>query len=579
MKRKRADVADRKKRQKAQRHSSMLGGWRRALKRARAHPDYRPEWEAGQTWDARLHALVDGASRAAVLASWLLHAYLVHCGAAGEHVHVDQSLCRTALSLVSDTGTSDAAKGRTDAGAHLKRYYVEHFAPNLDATAAKPVVRGLGNAFAALAMQMVTNYDQLVSHLPRRCVKLVALVAGAKRYDVQRAWDRDSEALAALGEHADLLVALRDAHDAELHVPLAAEVLRRSKEAGGAGFVLFPLRAPRRHCISVDAALLKTWCAGAPFPLAAFFPKKRGRAGWTAAASFLTDGVACHFLYEGEATGVTTTVRSARFAKRDASRSLPERGLVKLEALAPDAALAGAVPAFDPGAVNLLTGSDGSQVTRERWRALLGVDARATRLERAKAQRLDVCTAEEAMSKASLLTSDAAELAAALSVHSASLAVLFDFYGSHGRALERMGASRARQRALAAVVNEVMGAEVAPGERPERARPVVAFGNGSWCAARKGAPPTPVTLLREHLARFGCVVLLDEYLTSKTCAACGTRMRLVVRDGAATRSFHCDQCAKDVDRDANAARNLLAVFDMYMLGRGRPEPLRRPTRH
>ena len=124
----------------------------------------------------------------------------------------------------------------------------------------------------------------------------------------------------------------------------------------------------------------------------------------------------------------------------------------------------------------------------------------------------------------------------------------------------------------------VVGKEVAPGARPERARRVVAFGNGSWCASRKGAPPTPVTLLREHLARFGCVVLLDEYLTSKTCAACGSRMQQVVRGGVATRSFHCEQCAKDVDRDANAAHNLLKVFDAYMAGTGRPEHLRRPTR-
>jgi hypothetical protein len=42
---------------------------------------------------------------------------------------------------------------------------------------------------------------------------------------------------------------------------------------------------------------------------------------------------------------------------------------------------------------------------------------------------------------------------------------------------------------------------------------------------------------------------------------------------------HCTHCGCDVDRDVNAAKNMLEVFLFHVRGWGRPEYLCRPNQH
>ena len=55
----------------------------------------------------------------------------------------------------------------------------------------------------------------------------------------------------------------------------------------------------------------------------------------------------------------------------------------------------------------------------------------------------------------------------------------------------------------------------------------------------------------------GQLLLADRfYPSSKTCSACGWRKPSLT---LAERTFHCDACGLALDRDVNAARNLLAL--------------------
>jgi hypothetical protein len=92
--------------------------------------------------------------------------------------------------------------------------------------------------------------------------------------------------------------------------------------------------------------------------------------------------------------------------------------------------------------------------------------------------------------------------------------------------------------------------------------------------ARLGDKWTPVCkAVLDVLKRNFMVVLIDEYLTSQMCHSCHNKM--VPRKGA-PREKYCNHCSCDVDRDVNAAKNMLEVFLFHVRGLGRPDYLCRP---
>jgi len=62
-----------------------------------------------------------------------------------------------------------------------------------------------------------------------------------------------------------------------------------------------------------------------------------------------------------------------------------------------------------------------------------------------------------------------------------------------------------------------------------------------------------------HKAREypGCrIMIIDEHYTSKTCGNCGTLHDKL----GSNKSFQCPECHVEMDRDINAARNILLRF-------------------
>ena len=123
-----------------------------------------------------------------------------------------------------------------------------------------------------------------------------------------------------------------------------------------------------------------------------------------------------------------------------------------------------------------------------------------------------------------------------------------------------------------------------------RTSPHIAYGDASFSSTGSGELSAPTTfLLKRAQLAFGSdnVTRVDEFCTSKCCATCGSKLQKVVQsvvqsDGTrATREVRglrrCDStyCRKFLDRDANAARNILAVFK-GLWSKGLKDPTHRP---
>jgi len=89
--------------------------------------------------------------------------------------------------------------------------------------------------------------------------------------------------------------------------------------------------------------------------------------------------------------------------------------------------------------------------------------------------------------------------------------------------------------------------------------------------ARPGSKYTPVVqAILKKLSQHFRIVVVDEYLTSKMCNRCETRMT-----PTSSRGFYCSSCNKEVNRDQNAAKNIEAVFRALAAGLRRPKYLSR----
>ena len=83
--------------------------------------------------------------------------------------------------------------------------------------------------------------------------------------------------------------------------------------------------------------------------------------------------------------------------------------------------------------------------------------------------------------------------------------------------------------------------------------------------------PSLTRALRRRFALTRRVVLVNEYLTSKTCCVCGAR-----GEANLAREFVCDRCGTVTDRDWGAARNIDKVWRQYFYDGQRPAGLEIP---
>ena len=107
-------------------------------------------------------------------------------------------------------------------------------------------------------------------------------------------------------------------------------------------------------------------------------------------------------------------------------------------------------------------------------------------------------------------------------------------------------------------------------------RTVVVFGANffGWNSTPKGtvAGPAAVKGIRRALARCRVVILADEYMTSQRHLKCGAQM---VKHPMDKREKWCETCACAVDRDENAALNILEVWREFIRSGARPGHLTR----
>lgn len=77
-------------------------------------------------------------------------------------------------------------------------------------------------------------------------------------------------------------------------------------------------------------------------------------------------------------------------------------------------------------------------------------------------------------------------------------------------------------------------------------------------------------LINQKAAWNGAVVIKAEpfYPSSKTCSCCGNVKENL---GLGERVYHCERCGVQMDRDYNAARNLLSLAVNQKIGMGHPE--------
>jgi hypothetical protein len=103
---------------------------------------------------------------------------------------------------------------------------------------------------------------------------------------------------------------------------------------------------------------------------------------------------------------------------------------------------------------------------------------------------------------------------------------------------------------------------------------VIAYGAASFSSTGKYQPPTPNKWFLDQLSRRYCVIMVDEYNTSKICSFCNhwepmkpMTSHVKNEDTGKTEKKevrgirHCsDSCLTTHDRDKNAATNILNIM-------------------
>ncbi len=137
-------------------------------------------------------------------------------------------------------------------------------------------------------------------------------------------------------------------------------------------------------------------------------------------------------------------------------------------------------------------------------------------------------------------------------------ASLRSFYGAKWWSVQRQDKKRREQRALAKIADQLLGTD--------RSK-IAVFGDGAYGGTMKGVGPTPVSKIRDFLAKQGRVVLVDEYRTSQACCGCHSQL---VRSRRDFTTLHCGVESMTWNRDVNASRNIALLFKCKMLGLERP---------
>lgn len=258
----------------------------------------------------------------------------------------------------------------------------------------------------------------------------------------------------------------------------------------------------------------------------------------------------------------------------DVPRFTPgQPGVCNLADVPIDATIVDLVNPFgmDPGKVNAITTDTGAKLPAKDYYAALRVEPTPGTVTEKQVKMLNDAKAAEAARAVHhfrVLTTEA--MWEAVRVAQATAKALSKQYArpaSMKRGLTVYSRVQARTKAIEDMIKK----------GTDSTKPIViALGrNYKGTRARLGDKWTPVCkAVLDVLKQRFMVVLIDEYLTSQMCHGCHNK--LVPRKGD-SREKYCNHCGCDVDRDVNAAKNILEKFLFHVRGWGCPDYMCRPN--
>lgn len=134
---------------------------------------------------------------------------------------------------------------------------------------------------------------------------------------------------------------------------------------------------------------------------------------------------------------------------------------------------------------------------------------------------------------------------------------------------QRMRRFCKEQRAMEDVISRITGTK----DKKEQKKVIVAYGDGDKQGNLRGTAPMMSTKLFRKVSRSACVVVVNEFKTSKLCSCCHQQMTQFRKQFRMKRCTNSD-CIRTVwDRDINASINILNLFLYACLSRnGKARP-------
>ena len=266
------------------------------------------------------------ASQVAVLASWLINAYLMWLRedwvlSSPSLVAFNQAMCSVACGLVNGAGRTQALGEKEPL---LKVFFDDVFYPAFPDDFKWPVVKPQGNVFHALAQEMATNYTNYMDiGLHAHAIAFIQAEGPCNKETARALWnavppedDAENPTSALTALVADMNARYKQSPFL-FHRWLLEQVERTHRlsnalpeyQQTGRLFVLFPQRNLRTHFTAFDTEIFKPWVKqlwseGLPTGLAvdmlveALFPPRAG--GWRPGRQIKTDGVRVSLTYVKE---------------------------------------------------------------------------------------------------------------------------------------------------------------------------------------------------------------------------------------------------------------------------------------
>ena len=112
------------------------------------------------------------------------------------------------------------------------------------------------------------------------------------------------------------------------------------------------------------------------------------------------------------------------------------------------------------------------------------------------------------------------------------------------------------QKAMEDVVTRICGTK----KKEQQKSVVVAYGDGDKNGTLRGTAPIMSTKLFKKVSQSCCVVVINEFRTSKLCSCCHQPMEQFQKQFRMKRCINSD-CIRSVwDRDVNASVNIFNLF-------------------